>query len=125
MATNRTLGERLRELRAARGLAQEQVASAIGVRTLSYGRWERDQQLPGLQNRIALARYFDVDLHEITADVDAEHVEIALDALSQESTNGYGARIGALEQRVAGIEATLARCETLLERIAKSLRLGA
>ncbi len=121
-----TLGARIRGLRTSRGLAQEQVASAIGVRTLSYGRWERDQQLPGLQNRVMLARFFDVDVRELADDIGDDHVELVLGDIEQGSPEAVGAGSAAgVEQRLTALEASVARCETMLERILQALRAGA
>jgi transcriptional regulator with XRE-family HTH domain len=45
----RTLGERLRAWRFARGLEQRDVAAMLGVKPATYGRWERDQKRPAIK----------------------------------------------------------------------------
>ena len=45
----RTLGERLRAWRLARGLEQRDVAAMLGVRPATVGRWERGQKRPAIQ----------------------------------------------------------------------------
>lgn len=116
MATPSTsFGQRVRALRLERGLAQDDVARALGVRPLSYGRWERDQQHPGLENRIALARFFEVDIAQLTDADTAQQLDdwaIPLTAVPD---------LTHLERRVAAMEQTLAACTSLLARIANQL----
>ena len=45
----RTLGERLRAWRLARGFEQRDAAALLGVRPATYGRWERDQRRPSVR----------------------------------------------------------------------------
>lgn len=119
MNDDSSFGRRLRQLREERGLAQEVVAAAVGVRTLSYGRWERNQQLPGLANRLALARYFDVDPSTMIG----PSSPVTMDA----GTNGAVRpaheldRLAALDARIDGIEQAVLRCEVMLAHITKLL----
>jgi transcriptional regulator with XRE-family HTH domain len=48
------LGGRLRELREAAGLTQQQVADAVGCSWQAVSRWERDKREPGWSQVIAL-----------------------------------------------------------------------
>ena len=45
----RTLGERLKAWRLEQRLQQRDVASMLGVRPATYGRWERDQKRPAIK----------------------------------------------------------------------------
>jgi transcriptional regulator with XRE-family HTH domain len=45
----RTLGERLKAWRLERGLEQRDVATTLGVKRATYGRWERDQRRPAIK----------------------------------------------------------------------------
>lgn len=60
-----TLAERLRELRAARGLTQKTVYSAIGVSPIVYQRYEYGK-FPAYEKLLALADYFEVSLDYLT-----------------------------------------------------------
>lgn len=54
--------QRLRELRKASGETQQQVADGLGVLRQHYQRFESGENLPSLENFIALADHFDVSL---------------------------------------------------------------
>lgn len=56
-----TFADRLRELRAARGLTQKDVYTAIGVSPIVYQRYEYGRS-PALDKLLALADYFNVSL---------------------------------------------------------------
>ena len=56
-----TLAERLRELRAGRGLTQKEVYTAIGVSPIVYQRYEYGHY-PAFEKLISLADYFNVSL---------------------------------------------------------------
>jgi len=60
-----TYGPRLREIRQARGLSQEEAAAKVGVRLGSYGAWERGGQNPTLENINAIADAFEIDPREL------------------------------------------------------------
>lgn len=60
-----TYGERLAAMRKASKLSQEGAARAIGVGTLSYGKWERGQQNPSDENLKAIAETFKVDPRDL------------------------------------------------------------
>jgi ABC-type transport system substrate-binding protein/plasmid maintenance system antidote protein VapI len=59
------LGKNLRELRQARDLKQEDVASALGVPSPTYSSWERGRTEPSVEGILRLARYFDVSLDRL------------------------------------------------------------
>lgn len=64
-----TLGNRLRALREARGVGQEDVAAAIRTLTKSrtrgnaVSRWERDDAVPSVEHLAALAQYYRVTMN--------------------------------------------------------------
>lgn len=53
-------GERLKELRAGKGLTQKQLAEAMSVSGNTVHAWESDKQEPSLAALVRLAEYFDV-----------------------------------------------------------------
>lgn len=56
---------RLKELREAKGVTQEELAKVIGVNVRSVNRWEKGQSDIYLQKAIRIARFFEVSLEEI------------------------------------------------------------
>lgn len=56
---------RVKELRAARGWTQEQLAEAVGVSRQSINSIERDRYLPSLQLALTFARVFGCATDEI------------------------------------------------------------
>ena len=63
--TARSIGERLRVLRTARGLSQDQLANKIQRRQATISAWEGGRTLPSLEDLYDLAFIFDVDVHEL------------------------------------------------------------
>ncbi|MBV9204003.1 MAG: helix-turn-helix transcriptional regulator [Actinobacteria bacterium] len=59
---------RVRELRSQRGLAQGQLAEAMGVSRQTINSIENDRYTPSLPLAIALARYFGVTVEEMFDD---------------------------------------------------------
>lgn len=55
---------RLKELREAKGVTQEELAKVIGVNVRSVNRWEKGQSDIYLQKAIRIARFFEVSLDE-------------------------------------------------------------
>ncbi len=53
------LAERIRELRRARGLSQEELADQVGVSRQAVSKWEGDQILPELDKVLALSLLFE------------------------------------------------------------------
>lgn len=60
------LGERIRQLRTARGLSQEALAEALDVSRQAVAKWERGASLPSMANLLALSRVSGVPLSELT-----------------------------------------------------------
>lgn len=61
-----TIAERIRELRQAHGLSQQELADKIGKSKSSINMYERGEREPGPDARDALADYFNVDLDYLT-----------------------------------------------------------
>ena len=51
-----SLGERIQQLRKARGLSQEQLADTLNVSRQAISKWETDQSSPEIENILALCR---------------------------------------------------------------------
>lgn len=60
-----TVHNRVRELRIARGLTQEQLADAVGVSRQSINSIERDRYVPSLPLALLLARVFRCPVEQI------------------------------------------------------------
>jgi transcriptional regulator with XRE-family HTH domain len=58
-------GKRVRELRLARGLSQEELAFRAGVHRTYLGSIERGERNPALKNIAAIAKALDVTLPEL------------------------------------------------------------
>ncbi len=61
----RQFGERVRELRLARGLSQEELASMAGVHRTYLGSIERAERNPSLKNIAAIADALGITLSEL------------------------------------------------------------
>lgn len=57
-----TLGERLFELRAQKGLSQLELAEALDVSRQSVSKWETDAAVPEIDKLISISRYFGVSI---------------------------------------------------------------
>ena len=58
-------GERVRELRLAKGLSQEELAFRAGVHRTYLGGIERGERNPSLKNIAAIAKALDVSLSQL------------------------------------------------------------
>ena len=58
-------GERVRELRKAKGFTQEAFAHYAGLDRADFGRLERGQRNPTLDSIVELAEALDVDIREL------------------------------------------------------------
>lgn len=67
---NYTFEERLKELRADKGVGQIELAKAIGVSNGIISLWENGLREPKLSNLIALSKYFQVSLDFIAGLID-------------------------------------------------------
>ena len=57
-----SFAERLKELRAEKGLSQEQLARQVGFTHTAIGLWELNKRVPNLDAVIKLAKFFDVSV---------------------------------------------------------------
>ncbi len=55
-------GERLKELRAEKGITQKQLASVLNVSGNTVHSWECDKQEPSMAMLLVLSAYFEVSL---------------------------------------------------------------
>ena len=60
-----TLGEKLKMLRASRGLSQEQLAAELNVSRQAVSKWESGASDPSTSNLLALARLYGVSAEEL------------------------------------------------------------
>ena len=67
--TARSLGEVLKQRRAACGMTQEFVAEALGVSRQAVSKWESGRSDPSTTNLMALAKLFDVPPEELLKEV--------------------------------------------------------
>lgn len=58
----KTFGKRLKEVRAAKGMTQRQLAEVLNVSSNTVHCWETDKQEPSLSTVLFLSDYFDVSL---------------------------------------------------------------
>lgn len=66
----KTLGQKLRELREAYGLSQNQVAAALNLDRSTYSNYELDKTNPSLESLVKLARIFCVPKESLLPDDD-------------------------------------------------------
>ena len=62
MEFRKFFSEQLRQLRKESGKTQQQVADGLGVTRQHYQKFEAGENLPNIENFIALADFFDVSL---------------------------------------------------------------
>lgn len=70
-----TIGEKLIQIRTAKGISQEQLAEIISVSRQSISKWEMDQALPQIDKILLLCDYFKITADELLRDT----VEIKAD----------------------------------------------
>ena len=58
-------GDRLKQIRTAQGLSQEQLAEKIGVSRQAITKWETKKGLPDIENMVILAEIFKMTLDEL------------------------------------------------------------
>ena len=68
------LGEKLKKLRKARGLSQEQLADQLNVSRQAISKWELGESTPDTDNLIALSDYYGVSLDCLLRDQEAPEV---------------------------------------------------
>ncbi len=57
-----TIGTKIKTLRAARGMSQNELADSIGVSRQAITKWETDNGVPEIENLSAISRLFDVPI---------------------------------------------------------------
>ena len=62
------LGEKLKKLRKARGLSQEQLADQLNVSRQAISKWELGESTPDTDNLVALSDYYGVSLDYLLRD---------------------------------------------------------
>ena len=65
-------GRRVRELRLARGLSQEELAFKVGIHRTYVGGVERGERNPSLKNIASIARALNITLRELFSFEDSE-----------------------------------------------------
>ena len=68
------LGEKLKKLRKARGLSQEQLADQLNVSRQAISMWELGESTPDTDNLVALSDYYGVSLDYLLRDQEVPEV---------------------------------------------------
>ena len=68
------LGEKLKKLRKARGLSQEQLADRLNVSRQAISKWELGESTPDTDNLVALSDYYGVSLDYLLRDQEVPEV---------------------------------------------------
>ena len=61
-----SLGEKLRRLRKAKGLTQEELSEMIYTTSVAISGWERNVKTPSIESIRLIANVFDVSVEELT-----------------------------------------------------------
>ena len=83
-----TLGERIRELRKAGGLSQEQLAVKLDVTRQTISKWELDSTVPELEKLVSLGELFGVSMDQLIKGEASENrgpAEIDIGALARQN----------------------------------------
>ena len=83
-----SLGKKIRELRRARGVTQEQLADALGISFQSVSKWETGIALPDVAMTPAIARYFGVTM-DVLFDFDLRAQEEKARAILEDGLRQY------------------------------------
>lgn len=78
------LGKKIKELRKAKGITQEQMAEAIGISFQAISKWETGISLPDITLAPAIARYFGVTMDELF-DFDLREMNEKVEAIRDEA----------------------------------------
>ena len=68
-----SLGEKIQQLRKAKGMSQEQLADALNVSRQAISKWETDQSSPELDKIVTLSRLFSVTTDELLGNYFADY----------------------------------------------------
>ena len=83
------LGNKIRELRRAKGLTQEQLAASLNITPQAVSKWEMSASYPDMAMipaiaslfRVTLDELFDFDLNSIDKDIQGTHANHAITLL--------------------------------------------
>lgn len=59
------IGKKLRELRKAENLTQEELAKILNISRVNYTRYETDKARPDYETLVAIADFYDISLDEL------------------------------------------------------------
>ena len=76
------VGERIRQLRAGRGISQVELADALGVTKQSVSNWENNNIQPSIDMLLKLSAYFSVSTDSLLGLDDRTYLEVT--GLSEE-----------------------------------------
>ena len=57
-----TIGTKIKTLRAAKGMSQNELADSIGVSRQAITKWETDNGVPEIENLSAISKLFDIPI---------------------------------------------------------------
>lgn len=80
-----TIGEKISQLRTAKGISQEQFAEKISVSRQSVSKWEMDQALPQIDKVLQICELFDISTDELLQD----KIAIPSSAIGERPKNKY------------------------------------
>lgn len=106
---NKTLGERIREAREARGWKQKELAARVSVEPMTVSRWERGVNQPDIDTLRVLAQ--------------ATQTPLSFFVEEREVTASNEERLTRLEGQVAGVRDDLSEQLQLLREIRQALAL--
>lgn len=87
---DKAFGERLRNLREAKGMSREELGRLVGLTASGVGTWERGERSPGNELTVELARLFEVSTDYLLTGYRAEAIELGRQTgLSQAAIDGF------------------------------------
>jgi len=79
------LAERLKDLRAKKGVTQDDVADFIGVSKSAYGYYEAGRNMPSVETLLRLAKYFSVSTDYLLGRESVSYIQAASTPLGDTS----------------------------------------
>ncbi len=64
-----TLGNKIQEIRSARGMSQEQFGEMLGTTRQTVSKWELDQVVPDIRKIVAISKLFCVPTEELSCPI--------------------------------------------------------
>jgi len=77
------IGERLRQLRQAKGMSQEHAAHAVGVASKTWNSWETGRRFPRMGNLERIGEEFEVDPSDLLPPDRLAAIEERLDRMEE------------------------------------------